>query len=298
MSVAGGQAAADERGNRFAGTEGVYLLPHHAKEIERLKTQHAFILSSTGGVLLTAPLKPAVKVLDSGAADGTWLRDLPRLYPSTKWSLHGIDIASALFPRDAGELDLREVDIRGPPPPSLQWQGGFDLIHQRLLVWGLPGAEWPKVLKNHYSLLKPGGYIELVEAQWIDRDHSFDASKFPNLAKITKVQQWSGSNFGMDMYIAYRLEELLQQAGFKVVSKTQYSLGYGAKAREEKWREKSADMWIDTFRGFGQKWPVGGIPGAAETVEEFHALLDDLRGELLEYGVAPKINFVVGQKPE
>lgn len=70
MSATQEQAISDARGNSFAGTEGVYLLPHHAKEIERLKTQHAFILSSTGGVLLTAPLKPTVKVLDSGAADG------------------------------------------------------------------------------------------------------------------------------------------------------------------------------------------------------------------------------------
>lgn len=57
--------------NLFAGTEGIYHLPHHAKEIERLRKQHAFIVSSTGGVLVTAPLKQStIKVLDSGAADG------------------------------------------------------------------------------------------------------------------------------------------------------------------------------------------------------------------------------------
>lgn len=229
---------------------------------------------------------------------GTWLQDLPRLYPSTEWSLHGVDIASALFPADAGALDLHEVDIRGPPPSTFQWQGTFDLIHQRLLVWGLPAAEWPKVLTNHHSLLKPGGYIELVEAQWINKDHPFDPTKFPNLAKITEVQKWSGSNFGMDMYIAYRLENLLADAGFKNISKRQYSLGYGAQAREVEWRERSTDMWIDTFRGFGQKWPAGGVPGVATTADEFHDFLDDLRGELLEYGVAPQLNFVVGQKPE
>jgi hypothetical protein len=57
--------------NPFAGTEGIYLLPHHIKEIERLRTQHNFILSSTGNTLITAPISnKKVRVLDSGAADG------------------------------------------------------------------------------------------------------------------------------------------------------------------------------------------------------------------------------------
>jgi hypothetical protein len=61
------------KGNPFAGTEGIYLLPHHIKEIERLRKQHEFILSSCGGVLVTAPLKqPKINVLDCGAADGVF----------------------------------------------------------------------------------------------------------------------------------------------------------------------------------------------------------------------------------
>jgi hypothetical protein len=57
--------------NLFAGTEGIYNLPHHAKEIERLRNQHAFLLSATGGAMLLAPIKQrSVKVLDCGAADG------------------------------------------------------------------------------------------------------------------------------------------------------------------------------------------------------------------------------------
>lgn len=57
--------------NLFAGSEGIYHLPHHAKEVDRLQRQSALILSSTQNVLITAPLKPGkVKVLDSGASDG------------------------------------------------------------------------------------------------------------------------------------------------------------------------------------------------------------------------------------
>ncbi|KAJ5267752.1 methyltransferase [Penicillium angulare] len=70
--------------------------------------------------------------------------------------------------------------------------------------------------------------------------------------------------FGMNIYIAYELGDLLRQAGFSNIQKTTFKLGYGAEAREEHWREPSAEMWVDTFRSLGHKLPTGGIPGVAK----------------------------------
>jgi hypothetical protein len=211
-----------------------------------------------------------------------------------------VDIGSALFPPKVGpfaSLDLHEHDIRSATPPDLSWDGSFDLIHQRLLIWGLQAGEWPTVLKNHLSLLRPGGWIQLVEGQWVDKDDTFNASVFPSLSKMSEMQKWSTSSFGMEIYVAYQLEDLLKETGFQSVTKTQFDLGYGGKAKEEDWKIRSTDMWIDTFRSFGSILLPGGIPGVATTEEEFHAFLDKLRYEILEYGYAPKLNFVVGQKP-
>jgi hypothetical protein len=58
---------------KFTGSEGVYLLPHHVKEIERLQKQHYFMNSSTGGVLLATPNvqgNAPLRILDAGCADG------------------------------------------------------------------------------------------------------------------------------------------------------------------------------------------------------------------------------------
>ncbi|EAQ87473.1 hypothetical protein CHGG_04092 [Chaetomium globosum CBS 148.51] len=288
--------------NLFTGTEGIYLLPHHAKEIERLREQHALILFSTGNVLVTAPLRqPKIRVLDCGASEGTWLLDLPRLYPQHEWSLHGVDIGSSLFPPKVGPcaaLDLREFDIRSPTPPDPSWTQGFDLVHQRLLMWGLQKSEWATVVKNHFSLVKSGGWIQLVEGQWVDRDHPFDPVTHPNLDKMYRMQWWCTENFGMDMFIGYRLEDLLEEAGFKNVQKTQYTLGYGALAKSPEWKKRSVDMWVHTFRGLGALLPKGGIPGVLKDKAEFDQLMIDLHKETLELGYAPKMNFVIGQRPE
>ncbi|ORX98955.1 hypothetical protein BCR34DRAFT_495689 [Clohesyomyces aquaticus] len=288
--------------NPFVGTEGIYLLPHHIKEIERLRTQHKLILSSTGNTLITAPISnKKARVLHSGAADGTWLLDVERLYAQHEWSLHGIDIGSALFPPKSGRyaaLDLHELDARSPAPSSLQWEGTFDLIHQRLLIWGIQKREWRKVLTNHLSLLKPGGWIELVEGQWIDRDEPFDAAWYPNLARQTKLQKWSTDTFGMDIWIADKLEDELKEIGYENVKKTQHELGYGAKAKTMEWKIASTSLWVDTFRSFSERWPEGGIPEVAETREHFHQFLDALKNEISEVGYAPKLNYIVGQKPE
>lgn len=226
--------------------------------------------------------------------------DLPRLYPEQEWSLHGVDIGSALFPPKTGpyaSLDLRAHDIRSPIPEDWSWTGSFDFVHQRLLVWGLDKHDWPLVIRNHASLLKPGGWIQLVEAEWIDHDHPTDAAKCPIMAKMFRLAEWT-CNFGTDVFVAYHLEDLLKDAGFRHVQKTQFVVGYGASAKEEQWRQPSAEIWVDIFKGLATKMPAEGIPGVARTPEEFYQLLDELPAEMVEWGYHPKLNFVIGQKPE
>lgn len=61
------------KSNAFKGTEGVYMLPHHVKEIDRLTRQHIFMRSSTEDLQLATPITSGAKelrVLDCGAADG------------------------------------------------------------------------------------------------------------------------------------------------------------------------------------------------------------------------------------
>lgn len=261
---------------------------------------------------------------------GTWLLDLKTQHPSHQWELHGVDIGSSLFPPpNKSELDLRQHDIREPFPPAWRWSDYFDVIHQRLLIWGLATSAWPSVLRSQHDALKPGGWIQLVEAEWIDpkSPHSL-----PELHKHALMQQWSTSTFGMDIDIAYKVEHLLTEAGFINVRKTQFAHGYGALARRPDQKDGSAELYVECFRSIDAKMPPGmvyafqilslphlrsllayyecvnvmtpliapwstdGIPGVAKTRDEFHQFLDRLEVEIKTHGYQPKLNFVCAQK--
>ncbi|PNY24591.1 Uncharacterized protein TCAP_05473 [Tolypocladium capitatum] len=285
----------------FSGTEGSYMLPHHAREVERLQRQHYFMNSTTGGQLLMVPVihqRKSLRVLDSGAADGTWLRDLPHQLPSHHLERFGVDIGSGLFPPNVGDaVDLRSHDIRTPFPPSWNWTSTFDVVHQRLLIWGIKSAEWPLVISNLVSALAPGGYIQLVEAEWIDPENLAHEVTRPQLRKQAKLQEWSTASFGMDIHVAYKLEEWLKEAGLEDVGKLQFDHGYGALAKVEDQRNVSAELWVQCFRTLDEKIPEGGIPGVAADAEEFHKFLDALEVEIKTYGYQPKLNYVYGRKP-
>jgi SAM-dependent methyltransferase len=185
---------------------------------------------------------------------GTWLLDLKSQHPDQNWELHGVDIGSSLFPPRTSELELRQHDIKACFPPAWGWHDHFDVIHQRLLIWGLPESVWPLVLRNQHDALKPGGWIQLVEAEWID---PMNPHRLPELYKHSLMQQWSTSTFGMDIHIAYKLEGMLKDAGFVNVQKTQFTHGYGALAHSPAQANPSAELYVECFRSVDAKMPPG-----------------------------------------
>ncbi|OCK97380.1 uncharacterized protein K441DRAFT_606397 [Cenococcum geophilum 1.58] len=307
QSVSVGVAAAEAYPTtHFSGTEGAYMLPHHAKEIERLQRQHHFMNSTTEGKLLVTPNTKGfspLRILDAGCADGTWLRDVPRQFPDRNLELFGVDIGSTLFPGagsgSAGNPatttpDLRAHNILHPFPSSWKWKNTFDIVHQRLLIWGIASKEWSAVVRNLVELLKPGGYIQLVEVEWID---PLRPASLPQLKKQAALQEWSTKGFGMDIHVAYQLEGYLRDAGLENVIKIQFDHGYGAKSKDPEQADVSAELLVECFRSLDQKIGPDGIPSVARNAKEFHAFLDALEVEIKTYGYQPKLNFVYGRKP-
>lgn len=243
---------------------------------------------------------------------GTWLKDLNSQH-GNQLSLSGVDLSAHLFCGNSSGADLRAHDIREPFPREWKWSNTFDCVHQRWLIWGLASAEWPAVVHNLVELVKPGGYVQLVEAEWILPEVS---DQQPEQKKLNLVQSWSTESFGMDIHIWNKLAPLLRAEGCEDIVEESFDLGYGATATRPEDRDVSAELWAESFRHLAGKisgecnppifqWRTptltlskeAGIPGVAKSADDYHAFLDRLVIELKLLGYTPKIKWIVGRKP-
>ncbi|KAF7303054.1 S-adenosyl-L-methionine-dependent methyltransferase [Mycena kentingensis (nom. inval.)] len=140
-----------------------YELPTDGPERDRLALQYQIVKELFTNRIIYPPveLRDGDKVLDVGTGPGAWISDLASTSPAAKLQLVGIDIERRLFPN--------------PPPPNAaflvhsilslpaEWDNTFALVNQRFLIIALTRAEWPVALKELYRVVRPGGWVQLVE---------------------------------------------------------------------------------------------------------------------------------------
>jgi hypothetical protein len=98
-----------------------------------------------------------------------WIRDLQAsIAPlDSQHNFTGTDIEASYFPKDTPTNTSYQLQNITKPWP-VDWNAKFDLVHQRLALM-VPGNEENTVeaLRAYVDLLKPGGWIQLVEVrQW------------------------------------------------------------------------------------------------------------------------------------
>lgn len=105
---------------------------------------------------------PLERFTDEQLRTGTWIRDLAATHPNANHEYTGTDINPAEFPVEPPSGTIYQVhDINKPWPED--WAGRFDFVHQRLvLVSG--GANQEQALHALGALVKPGGWIQVIEA--------------------------------------------------------------------------------------------------------------------------------------
>lgn len=96
------------------------------------------------------------------ALTGTWIRDLTAdgVQPGTEFV--GTDIDSRRFPENPPTGTSYQIqDIN--KPWSEEWKRHFDIVHQRLAL-AATGAGTKQMVGTISELVKPGGWIQLIEA--------------------------------------------------------------------------------------------------------------------------------------
>ncbi|KAI7878174.1 S-adenosyl-L-methionine-dependent methyltransferase [Lichtheimia hyalospora FSU 10163] len=208
MSIHPEESHRYENGRQFYNNnESVaYLLPSDEEESKRVSMQHLLLKAGFGGNY-DAPvrelLEKGIMVLDAGCGPAAWTTEMAKDYPNS--TFHGVDIAprcSTVPPSNCHFHTKNLVEEKPFPDESL------DYIHQRLLVLGLLEKNWDKVIAQHMQMLKPGGWIELVEVPFRVLKNGG-----PKATKIMNAVAKAGDDKGLNMDIPFQLEERLKKAG-------------------------------------------------------------------------------------
>lgn len=136
-----------------------YIFPQHPSEMDRLDVQH-YALQLTIDANYLAPIGMPASILDSGSGSGQWADELCRQFPEAL--VVGIDLRPGKSVRPPNFAFVQSDVLRGLPFAD----GTFDFVHQRLLVPAIPLSAWPDLIAELVRVTSPGGWVELVEADW------------------------------------------------------------------------------------------------------------------------------------
>lgn len=167
----------------------------------------------------SVPLDNPTHILDVGAGTGEWAIDMADHYSDCE--VTGTDIAD-VFPRFVApnlfwEIDNAELEwIRAPDT--------YDLVHFRNMAGAF--ADWPYVYKQAFRVVKPEGWIEVLDFD----DHqgfrnflSFFEEGSP-IHKISNELSEASLLSGRPRGVKHLEPELLYDAGFEDVILTDHAI--------------------------------------------------------------------------
>jgi SAM-dependent methyltransferase len=187
--------------------EGLYQFPNDLPEQEREDMKHTVAVHLLGGNLHRSPIENPQKIIDVGTGTGSWAIDMGDEYPSAE--VTGIDLSPIQPPWVPPNVRFIVDDAEAP---WLDSANSVDLVHLRHMSTAI--KNWPALLEQIYTALKPGGWIELPEFRWeygcdddtMDKDYTPPQMVDNIRAGLEK--------FGIDMHAARKNPDRLREAGF------------------------------------------------------------------------------------
>jgi len=133
----------------------------------------------------------------------------------------GTDIDPSNFPDNLPAGQMYQVqDIHKPWP--VEWKDSFDFVHQRLGLAGA-GPSAQQIVNNLAALVKPGGWIQLIEAT-----NNLPEENGPAMHNFVTVMKSVFMTFGTSLKLGDELPDILKAAGLEDVQDRIVSTKLGA----------------------------------------------------------------------
>ncbi|KAI8881057.1 S-adenosyl-L-methionine-dependent methyltransferase [Backusella circina FSU 941] len=256
-------------------------------EIDRLVSQH-YILRTAFDSDYSVPSslfqkKKNTVVLDIGCGPGTWTMEMASQFP--KVTFIGVDFRD-MSPHDIKPKNChfqQHLDIVKLPFGD----NSVDYIFQRDMNWFLNAENWIPLIKEYFRILKPGGWIELVEPD-LESQSSLENESYLNNKLLNLI-----THRGKDAFVARKLSSIMAASGFRRIESRFQSipLGWGkgkdafskACASQQLWLLKSLQPSLSQMTSIAP--------------DKYNQYLDDLAIEWCEARTYINWHRSIAQKP-
>lgn len=277
-----------EVGGRRHLADTPYVLPHDDQEINRLDFQHYMLRYALHGNF-AAPVRSPASILDVGSGTGRWAMEMAAYFPDT--NVVATDIVTPADEATAAPgfgLEKRPENYTFVPGNVLNGlsfaDGSFDFVHMRLLIFALPEAAWPKVIRELVRVTRPGGWIELVET-------GPQQNAGPAMEMLVQWITAASERRGVNPLIGPRVADFLAGSGAANVNRRDIALPVGEYGgRIGKMAE------TDIFSVMSGVKPLVVSQGIASD-EAYTAALTQARADINRYRCTLPFYLSFGQRP-
>ncbi|KAJ5888927.1 hypothetical protein N7495_008968 [Penicillium taxi] len=282
----------EENGRGYCDTS--YYMPNDEPELTRLNIMHQIYLILQGGHLTLAPLSmPSPRILDIGTGPGDWAIEMSAEYPNAKIIASDIGVFdSGLAHVSLPNVEFQLVNASSP----WTYDEPFDLIHIR----GLSGAfkDWSAIYKEAFAHLKPGGYIQIADADPAADIISYTDIKTDSYLHVYAQNLLSAANEAGYPRDQNHLEtDTLAEAGFVDIKVTERTVPIGLWPNDihEKTLGKMALIALLEGLEAHALRPLTSCGWSAEKVQE---LCENVKMEVLGVDqLTASLLIVMGRKP-
>ncbi|KAF1960871.1 methyltransferase GliN [Byssothecium circinans] len=239
------------------------------------------------------PTQHPVDILDAGTGDGLWMLDALDEFPIA--TLLGTDINETHFKQIADKLpspiSFKKQDLTASWPE--EDKNRYDLVHMRYCFLNFVLEKDAKVVESLFELVKPGGYIVLIEADMLSFE---DGENHPGMTEFMKYAARAFPEVKMNPSAGSELKRLIKDAGAQDVKEVVFSFGMGVAADTEGMLKETTENMasiIANFALFGSK-----MPNYWYSQEDFEMLNNSVAHELNTIGNTWKFWMVTGKKCE